>query len=76
MRAGNLRALQTSYLKRLGADAHAVKDAFVPGAVARFNIAVGVEQRVYLVPVKAGSGPAIDTGLTLSDLPKLFPLRR
>jgi RHS repeat-associated protein len=71
--AGNVKTLSSSRLKSLGVDAEQAKLEIAGKAAAgRFNIGVDGNGTVWLVPVEKG-GSSINTGLTLSDLPRLSP---
>lgn len=74
--AGNLKTLKLARLKRMGVDAAAVKEDIVGRAGGRYNLAVDEAGNVFLTPVKKGAGAPVETGLTLNELPSLYPLRR
>jgi hypothetical protein len=73
--AGDLKVQKNNRLKNLGIDAEAAKEDIVGrGNGGKFNIAVGPDGKVYLTPVRKGSGPPVETDFTLDDLADIYPL--
>ncbi len=73
--AGDLKVQKNNRLKNKGIDAEAAKEDIVGrGNGGKFNIAVGPDGKVYLVPVRKGAGPPVATDFTLEDLAEIYPL--
>ena len=70
---GNLRKLKDSRLKDLGIDAEEFKKSIVGNGGSRFNMSIGDNGDVFLIPVQKGAAPPIPTGATLDELPSLYP---
>jgi hypothetical protein len=68
---GDLTTLRKARLRGINAEAFKA-DIVGKGAAARFNIAVGPEGQVRLVPVEPGATPPIDTGYTLDELGDMY----
>jgi hypothetical protein len=72
----NLRKLRDSRLKGLGVNAEELKKSIVGNSGRTFNVAVGDNGAIFLIPVKKGAGPPIPTRYNLDELPNLFPRGR
>jgi hypothetical protein len=71
---GNLKVQSTKWLKKQGINAEALKKDFVGRGGARWNIAIGEDGLIYLVPVqRGGSGLPQATGLSPSDAAAIYP---
>ncbi|MCB9931970.1 MAG: hypothetical protein H6841_00950 [Planctomycetes bacterium] len=71
--AGNLKVQSDKWLKKKGIDAEALKKDFVGKGGAKWNIAVGDDGKIYLVPVQAGSGAKPQsTGLTIEEAVDIY----
>ncbi len=71
--AGNIKTVEDKQLKKLGIDAEKFKDDIVPRQGVKFNIAVDKKGNVFLVRVQKGQGVALETGLTLKQIQRLYP---
>jgi len=71
--AGDIDVVSPGQLANAGIDAEALKDDYVQGQGSKYNVAVGPNGEVILVPVKPGTGPNIPTGLNIDELPDLYP---
>jgi RHS repeat-associated protein len=72
----NLRKLKDSRLKELGVNAEELKKSIVGNSGGTFNVAVGDNGKIFLIPVKKGAGPPIPTEYNLDKLPNFFPRGR
>ena len=72
---GNVKVLKKGRLKSHGIDAEALKADIVGSKQAsKFNVAIGPNGDVILVPVMKGSLPPVKTPYIFDDLLDLFPL--